>query len=156
MELFVHTEGGEDPDIVNVEVTDKVRTLMLETEPDGRIWIEEVDEEIDLDITFEEAGIGHRHHVHRGRCHRIKVVVQFNSVDFTHEYGPGTTIRTVKHWATGPEAANLSAEQRAKHVLALPDADHYLADGVHIGSLLTKDGPCEIVLNLLPEDSFEG
>lgn len=156
MELFLHTEGGEDPEIVEVEATAKIRTLLTETDPDGRVWIEEIDEEIDLDLTFEGADIHHRHHVHRGRCHRIDVVVQFNAKDFKHEYGPATTIKTVKHWATGDKAADLSPEQRAKHVLAIPGADHYLADGVHVGSLLTKGGPCEVVLDLLPEDAFAG
>src|SRR5438309_790335 len=138
MELFLHTEGGEDPDLVEVEATTKVRSLLLDTEPDGSVWIEEVGEQVDLDLTFEEAGIHHRHHVHRGRCRRVKVIVQFNATDFTHEYGPNTTIKTVYDWASGHKAADLSPEQKAKHVLALPGADHFLADGVHIGSLITQ------------------
>ncbi len=156
MELFQHTEGGEAPEVVAVEPTAKVRTLLLETEPDHGVWIEEIDEEIGLDLTFEEVGIHHRDHVHRGRCRRVKVIVQFNGADFTHEYGPGSTIETIYHRASGDEAGNLSAEQKAKHVLALPGADHYLADGVHVGSLLTPGGPCEVTLNLLPRDSFGG
>lgn len=156
MELFQHVEGGEDPELVEVVETEKVRTLLLETEPGHGVWVEEIDEEIDLELTFEEAGIHHRHHVHRGRCRRVKVVVQFNAVDFTHEYAPGSTIRTVYHWASGDKAANLSPEQKAKHVLALPGADHFLGDGVHVGSLLTLGGPCEVTLDLLPRDSFGG
>jgi hypothetical protein len=155
MELFLHTEGAEDPDIVEVEATAKVRALLVETEPDGIIWIEEVDEQVDLDVSFEEAGIHHRHHVHRGRCRRVKVIVQYNSIDFTHEYGPNTTIKTVYNWAAGEKAADLSPDQKAKHVLALPGADHFLADGVHIGSLVTP-GTCEATLNLMPRDSFAG
>jgi hypothetical protein len=156
MELFQHTEGGEDPEVVIVEATAKVRTLLRENEPAHGVWIEEVDEEVDLDLTFEEAGIHHRHHVHRGRCRRVKVVVQFNADDFTNEYGPGTTIKTVYHWASGDKAAKLSPEQKAKYVLAVPGADHYLADGVHLASLLAPGGPCEVTLNLLPRDSFAG
>ena len=101
------------PRLSIVEATAKVRTLLLETEPGHGVWIEEVDEEVDLDLTFEEAGIHHRHHVHRGRCRRVKVVVQFNADDFKHEYGPGTTIKTVYHWASGDKAAKLSPEQKA-------------------------------------------
>ena len=156
MELFLHREGKEDPEPVVVETTAVVRTLLLPTNPDHGVWIEEVDEEIDLDLTFEAAGIDQHDHVHRGRCRRVKVVIRLNADDFTHEYGPGTTIKTVYHWASGDEAANLSPEQRAKHALAVPGADHFLADGVHIGSLLVADGPCEVTLNLLPRDSFHG
>ena len=155
MELFLHVEGGEDPDLVEVEVSEKVRSLLLETEPDGAVWIEEVDEEVDLDLSFEEAGFHHRHHVHRGRCRRVKVLVQFSATDFTHEYGPNTTIKTVYTWASGEKAADFSPEQKAKHVLAVPGADHFLADGVHVGSLITP-GTCEVVLDLMPRDSFAG
>jgi len=155
MELFLHSEGGEDPEIVEAEAGAKVRMLAVETGRDGKVWVEEIDDEIDLDLTFEEAGIGHRHHVHRGRCHRVKVVVQFNATDFKHEYGPGTTIKKVYHWASGDKAADLSPEQKAKHVLALPGADHFLADGVHIGSLITP-GTCEVTLNLMARDAFGG
>jgi hypothetical protein len=156
MELFQHVEGHEDPDLVVVDSTAQVRTLLVETDPGHGVWIEEIDEGIDLDLTFEEAGVEHRHHVHRGRCRRVNVIVQFNSVLFTHEYGPATTIKTVYHWASGDKAADLSPEQKAKHVLALPGADHFLGDGVHIGSLVTPGGPCEVVLDLLPRDSFGG
>lgn len=154
MELFLHSEAGEDPEIVEVETTAKVAQL-VETEPAGTVWIEGIDEEIDIALTFEEAGIGHRHHVHRGRCHRVNVIVQFNSTDFNRQYGPGTTIKAVYQWASGDKAADLSAEQKAKHVLALPGADHFLADGVHIGSLITS-GTCEVTVNLMARDAFGG
>ncbi len=112
MELFVHSESGKAPEIVLVEATEAVRTLLVDAEPDGKVWIEEVDEEVNLDLTFEEAGIRHRHHVHRGRCPRVKVVVQFNSRDFTHEYGPNTTIQTVYHWVSGERRQTFRLNRR--------------------------------------------
>jgi hypothetical protein len=48
MELFLHKEGGEDPEIVEVEANAKVRTLA--TDADGEVWLEEIDEAIDLDL----------------------------------------------------------------------------------------------------------
>ena len=49
----------------------------------------------------------------------------------------------------------MSPEQAAKHVLAVPGADHFLEDGVHVGSLV---GPhnCTVTLDLLPRSRFEG
>jgi len=155
MELFLHTEAGEDPTIIEVETAARVRELLVDPASDGRIWIEDVDEDVDLDLTFDEAGIHHRHHVHRGRCHRIEVVVRFNGENFAHSYGPGTTIGTVYRWASGRKATNLSPEQVAKHVLAVPGSDHFLADGVQIGSLI-QPGTCKVVLDLLPRDRFAG
>ena len=153
MELFIHTPGNEAPDVVEVEETILVRELL--TDDDGRIWIEEVDQEITLDVTLADAGIRHHHHVHRGKCARVEVVVRYNGENFTHTFGPGTTIQTVEKWAFGEKAADLSPDQAATHVLALPGADHFLAATVHIGSLVSA-GACRVTLDLLPRDRFEG
>lgn len=154
MELFTHTPGNEHPEIIEVEATAQVRTLLVEGDLDGHIWIEEVDEEVDLDITLEAAGIRHRHHLHRGECHRVEVVVRFNG-NFEHTYGPAATIKTVEKWAFGPKVANFSKEQAAEHVLAEPGADHFLEEGVHVGSLV-KPGSCTVTLDLLPRSRFAG
>jgi hypothetical protein len=155
MELFVHSSGSEQPEIVEIEEVALVRDLIVESEPDGGIWLEEVEDELDLDITLEVAGIRHHHHVHRGRCRCIDVKVRFNGVTHEHRYGPATTIETVHTWACGPEAFALSPVEAAKHVLAVPGADHALDTSVHIGSLVTH-GACEVVLDLLPRSRFEG
>ncbi|MCW2690809.1 MAG: hypothetical protein JWR37_5699 [Mycobacterium sp.] len=154
MELFVHTAGKEDPDVVVVEETLVVRELLAE-DAAGRIWVEEIDEEVDLDISLAAAGIGHHHHVHRGHCPRVEVIVRFNGETFTDTFGPGATIKKVEKWAFGGKAADLAADQAAKHVLALPGADHFLAANVHVGSLVTT-GSCQVTLDLLPRDRFEG
>lgn len=155
MEVFVHSMGAEHPDVIEVDATVLVRELLVPDQPDERIWIEDIDEEIDLDITLDAAGIGHHHHVHRGHCRRVAVVVRFNGVTYERSFGPGATIKIVEKWAFGPDAANLSPEQAAKHVLAVPGADHSLEDGVHVGSLVTP-GSCEVTLDLLPRARFEG
>jgi hypothetical protein len=154
MELFVHAPEQEHPEIVEIEATALVRSLLVEGDPDGRVWVEEVDEEVELDITIEQAGIGHDHHVHRGRCRRVEVIVRFNG-DHERAFGPGTTIKTIHRWACGPHAASLSKEQAATHVLAVPGADHFLEDGVHIGSLV-EGHSCKVKLDLLPRSRFEG
>lgn len=156
MELFLHTPGREHPELIEIEPAAAVRELlMVGTEPNGSVWIEEVDEVVDLDKTLEEAGIRHRHHVHRGRCHRVEVAVRFNGQRKEHPYGPGTTIKTVYQWASGPHGFALSPDQAAKHVLAVPGADQFLESGVHIGSLVSAES-CEVILDLLPRDRFEG
>lgn len=155
MELFAHTPGNEHPEIIEIEAAALVRELLVGSDSDGHIWVEEVDETVDLDITLEAAGIGHHHHhFHRGRCRNIDVVVRWNG-DHDHAYGPATTIKTVEKWAFGKMVADLSKEQAAKHVLALPGADHFLEATVHIGSLVTA-GTCKVTLDLLPRSRFEG
>jgi hypothetical protein len=155
MELFLHTPGREHPELIEIEATAVVRELLVDTEPDGSVWIEEVDDVVDRDMTLEEAGIRHRHHIHRGRCHRVEVLVRFNGPRKEHHYGPGTTIKTVYQWASGLHGFALSPDQAAKHVLAVPGADTFLESGVHIGSLVSAES-CEVILDLLPRDRFAG
>ena len=154
MELFAHAAGNEHPELIEIQATTIVRELLAGQDPDGRVWIEETDEEVSLDITLEQAGIRHHHHVHRGRCHRVEVIVRFNG-DHDRSYGPATTIKTVEKWAFGPDVGKFSPEQAAKHVLAVPGADHFLEGGVHVGSLVTP-GSCRVVLDLLPRSRFAG
>lgn len=154
MELFVHIPGNEHPEIIEIEDTALVRELLVGENPDGRIWVEEVDEEIDLLLTLKAAGIRHHRHVHRGHCRRVEVVVRFNG-DHDRAFAPATRIKAVEKWAFGPKVADLSPEQEAKHVLAVPGADYFLEAGVHVGSLVTQ-GSCKVVLDLLPRSRFEG
>ncbi|MCU1463244.1 MAG: hypothetical protein JWO37_3319 [Acidimicrobiales bacterium] len=152
MELFTHGPGKEHPDRIEIEETALVRTVLVEG--DGYVWLEEVDEELDLDITLQAAGVRHHHHVHHGPCHRVEVVVRWNG-NHEHVYAPSATIGKVEKWAFGPKVANFSPEQAAKHVLAEPGADHFLEVGVHVGSLV-KPGSCTVTLDLLPRSRFEG
>jgi len=154
VDLFIHTPGNEHPEIINIEPTALVRELLTDDISGGQVWLTEVDQEIDLALTLEAAGIRPHHHVHRGVCHKVEVVVRFNG-DHEHTFGPATTIKSVEKWAFGPKVADLSREQAAKHVLAVPGSDHFLEDSVHVGSLV-KPGSCKVVLDLLPRSRFEG
>ena len=122
MEVFVHSSGNEQPEVVEIEEVALIRTLIVESEPDSGIWLEEIDEEIDLDITIEVAGIRHHHHVHRGHCRRVEVTVRFNGVSHEHEYGPATTIKTVRTWAFGPNVVKLLASRRPPSTSSLSPA----------------------------------
>lgn len=155
MELFRHVAGSEEPEIVEVVETMRVRELIELRGGDGSIWLEEVDEEIEVELTLSEAGIGHHHHVHHGKCRTVSVRVRYNGEHFDHEYAPSATIKRVRKWAVGPDAANLSKDQAVEHVLATPSADHFLDETVHIGSLVGAEG-CEVILDLLPRDRFAG
>ncbi len=155
MELFLHNYSSEKPVIREVEATSRVRELVIDSDPDEKVWIEEVDDDLDLDLTIEEAGIRDHNHIHIGRCHHVEVKVRYNSDEFIHEFGPGTKIKTVYHWASGPNAANLSTEQIAKHGLVVPGSDYFLSSDIHVGSLIDQD-TCSVCLDLVPLDRFAG
>ena len=155
MELFIHSPGREDPELIEIEAGALVRALLIDPDPEARVWLEETDEQVDLDVTLEQAGIHHHRHVHRGHCHRVDVTVRFNGLNHERAFGPATRIRAVHRWACGPHAAKLSPEQAAAHVLAVPGADHFLEDSVHVGSLVAGHS-CSVTLDLLPRSRFEG
>jgi hypothetical protein len=157
MEIYIHSAGREDPDLIEVQADARVRDLIEVRDGDDAelIWIEDGDEPIELDITVEATGLSHRHHAHRNRCRRVDVRVRFGGNDRSHDYAPSTTIGRIFEWATGESGFDLPAEQRPKHVLAVPGADHFLAKSVHIGSLVTA-GSCDVVLDLDAKVRFEG
>ncbi len=155
MELFVHRPDAEHPELAEVQLTVLVRTLLVTSDGEHGVWVEDVDEEIDLDATFEQAGIDPHHHVHVGPRRRVEVTVRFNGDNFDHRFGPAKTIGAVSRWVFGPRAANLSPEQQTAHVLAVPGADHFLEDGVHVGSLVPA-GTGHLTLDLLPRSRFAG
>jgi hypothetical protein len=158
MELYVHGSDKEGPDLVEFEPAQTVAEVGGES-AEGEafeLWREDEDEPLDRSQTLEQVGIGDRQHVHRSRCRMIAVTVRYaGRKPIEKAFGPAKTIKQVFLWATGEHGFTLTPEQRAKHVLALPDADHYLAWTVHIGSL-ADPATCSVTLELYPKERFEG
>lgn len=156
MQVYMHTQGNDEPELVEIEENAMIRELLVigDSRDSEVVMIEEVEEPLDPGITLIEAGIHHRHHVHRGRCRRISVKVRYNG-DKNDEFPPTVTIRRVFEWATGEKGFDLTPAQKATHVLALPDADYYLDWDVHIITLVAP-GTCDLVLDLAPKERFEG
>jgi hypothetical protein len=155
MEIYVHSVGREDPELVEVSATDRVGEL-VEGEPGGEnlVWLENAEEPLDPSATLEAARVSHRGNVHRGRCRKVETTVRFNGSK-SHAFSPATTVDRVLKWATGEHGFDLSPAEAAKHTLALPGADHPLDPRVHIGSLVAG-GTCDVVLDLVPKVRFEG
>lgn len=155
MEIYVHSVESEDPKLIKIEATMLVRELVVGREGEA-VWIEEQDEALDLDITLEVAGLKNRHHVHRGHCRQVEVVIRYGGEPpRSRTFSPSATIDRVFKWVTGPEGFNLTPEQSVKHMLILPGADHALDKSVHVGSLVKED-KCEVSLDLAPKERFEG
>ena len=58
MELFVHTQGKEHPDILEVEETAVIRTLLAGEKDDGHVWVEEAEGELGLEVTLVATSTG--------------------------------------------------------------------------------------------------
>ena len=156
MEIYVHTTGKEDPELVEVAPSALVSELVAgEATGDSLVWIEGAGEPLEPGSTLEAAGVEHRGHLHRGRCRKVDVKVRFNGESKPHDFSPATVVNHVLKWATGETGFDLTPTEAAKHALAVPGADHPLDPRVHIGSLVTA-GTCEVVLDLMPKVRFEG
>jgi hypothetical protein len=158
MEIYVHSAGREDPEIVEVAEATVVREIVSGSNSGDAaefVWVEETEEPVDLALTLEQAGIKHRDHVHRGRCRRVDVKVRFNADTKAHDFTPAARMERVLKWATGKSGFDLTPAEAAKHTLAVPGADHPLDPRVHVGSLVTAPS-CEVTLDLLPKARFEG
>jgi hypothetical protein len=157
MQLFLHSQGSGEAEIVTVEEEALVRTL-VEEGTDHRIWIVEHEEEVQLDVSVAEAGIHHHHHVHRGHCHRLHADVRFMTDHGTEhkqdDVRPVATIGEVLDWAVGEKGFNLPVDKRPDYVLALPGAKEYLATDVRVITLVDEE--CTVHLDLLPKDHFGG
>jgi hypothetical protein len=158
MELYVHEAGKEDPELEDVAPTDTIAAVSGESaECEAfELWREDEEDPLARSQTLEQTGIGDHQHVHRGRCRRIAVTVRYAGREpIEKPFGPAKTIKRIFDWATGEHGFPLTPEQRAKHVLALPGADQYLAWTVHIGSI-ADPVTCSVTLELYPKERFEG
>ena len=153
MELFIHTQALDEVEIVTVEETALVGTLVVEGS-DHRIWIEEQVDDVRLELTFLEFGIRHHHHVSRGRCRVLDADVRYEINHKLDKIRPSATIGRVLDWAVGEDGFDLPADQRPKYVLALPGAEDYLPSDVRVITLVGED--CGVHLDLLPKDHFGG
>jgi hypothetical protein len=153
MELFLHSEGSGEVEIVTVEETALIKTLVEETSG-HQIWIAEQVDEVDLELTFVDAHIHQHHHVHRGHCRALRADVRYETEHKVDEIRPTATIGEVLDWAVGEHGFDLPKDQRPKYVLALPGAEEYLPTDVRVITLVGKDS--SVRLDLLPKDHFGG
>ena len=152
IEIYIHSNSGFSPDLVEVLSDGRVADLISEGEG---IWLEDTNEALPTDSSLPEAGIARRTHVHRGRCPTVKVQVRHAGTEIIEEFSPATRIFQVFRWATGPKGFKLPESQIPKHGLALPGGDELLDPGVHVGSLVSGTR-CVVTIDLVPKDRFAG
>ena len=152
IEIYLHTEGLRDLELIEVAGGSRVSGLLAEGE---HLWAQDEDSPVEAEVSLAEAGIGPSGHVYRGRCSRVKVRVRFHGQDRLEEFPPSARLIRVYHWAVGDKGFELPSEQVPKHGLALPRGDEILDRELHIGSLVSDDR-CVVDLDLVPRDRFAG
>ena len=164
IEVYLQGMGIGDILLVEVPAGSQVRDLIAlvpapagpageaDAEP-ARVWLEEVEEALDLELTLDAAGIGHHSRVHVHPCPKIHVSVSFNGVLAQHPFAPATTVKSVKDWAV--EHLRVDPSQAQAHELELVDTHERPREDFHIGTLV-RPGRCELAFTLVPKSRIEG
>jgi hypothetical protein len=157
MELFAHSASGQVPALIEVEETMTVREVLsvFGSDQEG-FWIEDTEEELDVEVTLAEAGVHDRHHVHHHRCRRVEVVVRHIDEERRHEFSPATTVGRVLIWALGPEGFNIPVEQRPEYGFLGCSDGKAVPNDAHVGSLTGPGTGCEACLSLVRKHNPQG
>jgi hypothetical protein len=156
MEVFVH-KRNEEIRIVDVTATINVRELVEQVDgADGHVWLEEQDEEIDLEITLAEAEIGDRSHVHVGHCKRVNASVRYNGVAKELEVSPASTLQSLFDRAVSKGVGfDLSESDRAEYTLQLSGTTEQPSLDEHVGRFV--DDNCSVRFDLAKQSpNYQG
>ena len=163
MEVFLQGEGLKDIVLVQVprdgNVGDlieaaKERGLLLgDDKTPSLVFIEEGEDELNLNESLKESGIRHRSHIHIHRCRKIKVLVNFNGQQESREFPPSATVGRVKKWAV--KVFNMSDVDATEHVLQITGSDERPDEDIHIGTLVTCPND-QLSFDLVPKIRVEG
>ena len=163
IEVFLQAEGIKDILLVEVAKSGTVRDLLLVATERGKhlgnvevppmVFIEDMEEILELDDLLENVGIHHRAHVHIHRCQHIEVTVNFNGKKVSKTFPPSATVGRVKKWAT--KDFGMSEKDASEHVLQISGTRNSLDEDIHIGTLVTHPA-CHISFDLVPKVRIEG
>ena len=92
--------------------------------------------------------------LHFSSCHRIKVYVTFNGATLDHDFAPGTTVASVKRWAT-ERAFGMSEEDAGEHVFQITGTHERPAPSIHVGALAPRK-TCSVGFDLVPDERVNG
>jgi len=163
IEIFLQVEGTKDILLVEVKKNGTVRDLLLVAAEHGRhpgnddipamVFIEDMENVLEIDELLENAGVHHRAHVHIHRCRHIEVTVNFNGKNISKTFPPSATIGRVKKWAT--KEFGMSEKDASEHVLQISGTRNSLDVDIHIGTLV-KHPACHVSFDLVPKVRVEG
>ena len=162
IEVFLQGPGIARLSLVKVPVNGKIQDLIqvakekglkLEDGQTPAVWVEDDENPLKLDMTFEEAGIKPRSRVQIHTCPRIHVTVNFQNRSEQHPFSPSASIRTIKLWAD--HKYGLGEADATKYVLQLCDSTDRPSEDIQVGSLV-QPGKCEICFDLASRQLVEG
>jgi len=154
MELYVHRPSNERVILIEVE-PDATLSANLDLNDGEQVWLEDSVEAIDISLTFREAGINHRNHVHINRHAVVAVEVAYQADVKKRQFQSSTRIKRVFEWATGPRGYDLTPTDQTEHVLQLSDSTVQPDNADHLGSFASGQHP-RVCFDLVPKHRNEG
>lgn len=153
-EVFIHRRG-DALDVIAIEPGKTVRELGGDCAgPSAFVWLENVEEPLDPDLTLEVAGLTDRCHIHVSDCRDVVIEVRYNGETKEFTQHPALTVDRLLSQATGPDGFELTEDQRLMHELVITESGRALDAHAHVGSALVDD--CFVQLDLSPKQRYEG
>lgn len=160
IKLYIHSEGNEVPEKVEVssDITVKdllARLLQLDFAFDGSEFALEDEEDflIPSDRTLAECGINHSHHLHCHRCKKINVHLSYSSgLSHVFDVPPSTTVAKLIKLAIVQFKIDPAT---AVNLIIKSENGLTLDDSTHIGTLVKHDN-CSIRFVLCPKVIIQG
>jgi hypothetical protein len=154
MRIYIHTQGRQEPEAIDVAAGSKLDELAQAHEGEV-VMVEDGESPLDLQMTVTEAGLGARSHVFVGAAQHVWVEINFNGQLKSERFSSAHRVERVFRWATSKHGFGLSDADAAEHILALCGSGTTPPSDKLLGSLLAP-GEERLCFNLIPKHRFEG
>ena len=150
-DIFIKRSGSLEVQHRKVETLD---LAALQKELDkafgaGSLFLEDEDEPLSPTRRIDVPSI----FVHHSRCKRIEVTVRYAGRAFEHQFGPGTTLKTIKRRAD--KKLDIDAADAAELSLQIAGTNDRPDEAAHVGSV-ADPSTCSVVFDLVPSDRING
>jgi hypothetical protein len=152
MDIFV--AHGRSRSVISAAPDETPAEILVRAGAPGELHLEGRDEPLDPAVGLAAQGVVAGAKLFAGTCRRVSVRVQFGGDAKTTSEPPTKALRAILAWAAGPQGFNLPEAEHATHTLTVCDSGEEPDLSDHIGSLAGAD--CEVCLNLVPQQKFEG
>ena len=162
IEILLQGECVPDIQLVEVSTRESVKEILElaascrreEIEGEFFVFPEDCTKPITVEANLPEGEDDKPVPIHVHRCLSIVATVTFNGTSKGKEFAPGTTIASVKKWATIQEFGMKSIDA-AEHVLQIVSSVEQPAPDTHIGALVSCPD-CSVYFDLVPHKRVEG
>lgn len=127
--------------------------LGIQLDGEAAVFLEDREEPLNDAVTLESVAGKHGVRMHVHRCRRVAAKVTYSGRTVEHDFGPGTTVGAVKHWAAAK--LGITKEDAAELILQIAGTHEQPDVDVHIGTLAACPG-CAIAFDLVPNPRIQG